>query len=126
MKKILLTGSTGFLGKHFKYYLEKNYPGEYEIVECNTKNNNLLYYNNFCRKINEFEDNIHSSYYKDDDKLVNKQSRIIPGCKNETSISENEQFFSNRSAELIAMVAVFRTLANLRQKNVASSESTPK
>lgn len=45
MRNILLTGSTGFLGKHLKSYLQKNYPNT-NIVESNTKKNNLENYNN--------------------------------------------------------------------------------
>lgn len=44
MKRILITGSTGFLGKHFIQYLHKKYPNEFEIIESNTNKNNLLNY----------------------------------------------------------------------------------
>jgi len=42
VKKILVTGSTGFLGKHFIQYLHKYFPDYFEIVESNTQKLNLL------------------------------------------------------------------------------------
>ena len=48
-KKILITGSTGFLGKHFIQYLNKHFPGKFQITESNTKHNSLLHYNSLKR-----------------------------------------------------------------------------
>ena len=47
--KILITGSTGFLGKHFIQYLHKHYSDQFQIVESNTKQYNLLDYNKMQR-----------------------------------------------------------------------------
>lgn len=43
MKKALITGSTGFLGKNFKKYIEKK---GFKVFESNQKTNNLIYINN--------------------------------------------------------------------------------
>lgn len=52
MKKILVTGSTGFLGKHFIQFLHKNYPDQFEIFESNTQKNNLLGYSSLLYTFN--------------------------------------------------------------------------
>jgi GDP-L-fucose synthase len=44
MKKVLITGSTGFLGKHLKKYISLML--EWDISECNSSIGNLLTYDN--------------------------------------------------------------------------------
>lgn len=42
MKRILITGSTGFLGKHFIKYIKENHSKSFVIYESNTKENNII------------------------------------------------------------------------------------
>jgi len=54
MKTVLITGSTGFLGKHFKKYISTL---GWEIFECNSKTGNLFTYENLS-----IYDNINFDY----------------------------------------------------------------